>query len=293
MDEKKARYAVQQARMHMEKGIAHIDQAVQLLDQLRERGGYSALGYASFNALFEAEFADIAHRCTLHRWRRHLQLVDELIALFPAGTQRNEIAQNVTRNLSGLNRQQRDAVVKSAVEDAGDGEVTGRQIEDAKYQLLLEELGTRYIPVQQRVRSGELTPKRAYALVTALEECKARVRPLILKHKIDDLALIRRLNEIAGSDTYEEIADSGTLHIGDEQEPVLLADLTPSILRDELNRRAKIHREGARTHAAVVSTLVYPDDPEATRRNLLDVMTPAQLERFAQHVLDSAARKAG
>lgn len=133
---------------------------------------------------------------------------------------------------------------------------------------------SKYSPIIQKMKMGILTPQNALLLVDTLKACKPVVRGDMFRLSITDVTVIRMLNERWKSETYKELVTSGYIQFNDER-TYKAEQLTPQILRDYLDERAREHRtrghleSNQKRGVEIVPVNIYRGDPKQTADVLL------------------------
>ncbi len=175
----------------------------------------------------------------------------------------------------------RGDAVKNA---AANGSLSGASIKAEGKRLIVERtpeqeardavLASKYSPIILKMNTKVLTPQNALLVVDALKGCKPVVRGEMMRLNITDTTVIRMLNERWKSDTYKELVQSGHIQFKD-QRTYKAEHLTPEILRDYLNERAREHRTRGHVESnekrgvEVVPVNIYRGDPKQTADVLL------------------------
>lgn len=111
----------------------------------------------------------------------------------------------------------------------------------------------RYAPpnVRERVQSGDLAVKDAYAITQALNEADEPVRELVETYGVGNANVIPMLQEMRkrGSETYQTLAASGCLQTGDHTIP--LSEVTDRDLKAALGEAAFYHRQNGKRERLV------------------------------------------
>lgn len=134
-------------------------------------------------------------------------------------------------------------------------------------------------PIKQKARAGEISTHRAYKMTQALQGASERVSDIVLSHDIDDpdtVAILRDLEasekDPHSSNTFDEIARSGYIQPGDEEDAVPITE-TPLRLKEALAKKQKTHaklalddrmqkrREAANNAPPDTFNVIYCDPP--------------------------------
>lgn len=102
--------------------------------------------------------------------------------------------------------------------------------------------------IRDAARAGDITPNRAYNLTRALQSAPPQVADIVEKYAIDEpetVSILARLAESSkrpgSNNTFEEIALSGYIQPGEEDEAVHVTD-SPLKIQAALNRKSQDHR---------------------------------------------------
>jgi len=258
--------------------------------KLKAENAAEVLGYDGFDALFKEEFQDAVNVSTSHlsRIRHYIETVDLIAEHSDSPVGENDTptpppSERSVRPLSAVKSPEaKRQIWQDATAAAGGQNPTGKQTEAARDRWLVREHEIQWVATW--MDDKRMTPRQAIKLLKVLEGCHATTRADIERWQITDTALVNELDRIRTSQTYAEIKASGVLYVGDDQTPVKLQDLTTQDLRQELRRRSAIYRQGALSHAAPQSLIVYPADTAATYRALSAVLSAEQLSQLANYI---------
>lgn len=265
MTPQEAQAAVSEARQHLTDAAISLTSAYQLVLDLKQRGGAEALGYSSFNQLYEAEFKDLLSRSrsTYYRLLAYVDTVAILPGVSPTGD--NLPSERSVRPLYPLPEDGKVAVWESASMRAGEGQPTSTLTEEERYRWQVENHEPKFSPVIQWMRSGDLAPKQAYKLCNTLMECAPKVRGDMLRWGITTPALIASMNKSRKSEGYQEAIQEGGFYTGEDETFIPLKEATAAQWREYMNYRQqqRIRANLEATLPAPVSILTYPSEDEA------------------------------
>lgn len=248
-----------------------MSRAIALALDFKEREGWRWTGHNSFDEWVKAksrEWFPKEARNDIYRFEGFFRVVGELQIS-------NEVArslpQTAIRELIPLVGEEREEVWERAnvlATQSNRSVPNSVDIRDAKRIVTAAYQLKRYFPLfpyLEDVWEREALDTHSVLLVaTQLERAPKPVRELCENHELLDSAVIGELNRIFGTSTWDEIARSGHLHVGDEAEPVPISQVTFEMFKDEMRRRQAIHRQGA----ALVAESKYIVDLEVKVREL-------------------------
>lgn len=257
--------------------------AWQMMQTLHQRGGYRSLGYRSLNQLIAAELAAYipAHRSTLYRWHQFFETLQNLTLDADADTP----SQAAITEIAKVAPEQQQSVYDGAWDRARAAGRRSITSVDVVAQQVIEHPYC-YDILEAAMIGGVVKSKAALKICRTLSECDPEIVEDL--HGITDPQLIQMINRKRDTDTIQtEVLNPSVRglyvhdgHNGDERF-VSLNDLTPSLLRDELNRRSALHKEALKTGQTSTSGFYFPGDTSRQLRELEQHLSPDDLAKLA------------
>ncbi len=198
---------LQEQEARIRDGLRAFWQVGDALKVIRESHLYTAAGFSTFEAY------------CVHVWhftdRRARYLIDAATVyafIQAAGTDFKPTRETQMRPITSLPPAQAVQAWNNA-STQHNGNPTKADVQESKAEIVVN--ASPYQHVKQELAEKKIKPDHALALITSLDSCQPTVAKDMVRLDAHDPSLVREMNRIAGTDTYQTIAVSGHIQFND------------------------------------------------------------------------------